>query len=115
MVDAGTSIAAWRLNPVIRLHWRDWGGDSVVFEELSGRTLQFDPLSAAAMACIEAGVTDLATLGRTLADDLGTVADASFVDVLCTVLERLIRLGWIEPAAPPAAPLVPPPPPPSAH
>jgi hypothetical protein len=102
MVAAGPSITAWRLNPAIRLHWRDWGGDSVVFEELSGRTLQFDPLSAAAMACIESGVTDLSTLGNMLADDLGTVADGPFVESLCTVLERLIRLGWIEPA-PPAA------------
>lgn len=102
MVDAGPSITAWRLNPVIRLHWRDWGGDSVVFEELSGQTLQFDPLSAAVMACIESGVTDLPTLGQQLADDLGTVADGPFVESLCTVLERLIRLGWIEPAPLPA-------------
>ena len=102
MVDAGPSIQVWRLNPAIRLHWRDWGGDSVVFEELSGQTLQFDPLSAAVMACIEAGVTDLSTLGRLLADDLGTVADGPFVESLCTVLERLIRLGWIEPETPAA-------------
>lgn len=97
MPDAGPSITAWRLNPVIRLHWRDWGGDSVVFEELSGQTLQFDPLSAAVMACIETGVTDLSTLGRLLAEDLGTVADGPLLDSLCTVLERLSRLGWIEP------------------
>jgi PqqD family protein of HPr-rel-A system len=102
MVVAGPSITGWRLNPVIRLHWRDWGGDSVVFEELSGQTLQFDPLSAAVMACIEAGVTDLSTLAGMLADDLGTVADGPFVESLCTVLERLIRLGWIEPATPAA-------------
>lgn len=102
MTAAGPSITAWRLNPVIRLHWRDWGGDSVVLEERSGRTLQFDPLSAAVMACIEAGVTDLSTLGRMLADDLGTVADGPFVDSLCTVLERLQKLGWIEPPVPAA-------------
>lgn len=102
MTDAGPSIASWRLNPVIRLHWRDWGGDSVVFEELSGQTLQFDPLSAAVMACIETGVTDLPMLSRLLADDLGTVADGPLVDSLCTVLERLNRLGWIEPEALPS-------------
>lgn len=96
------SIAAWCLNPVIRLHWRDWGGDSVVLEERSGRILQFDPFSAAVMACIEAGVTDLPSLGRMLAEDMGTVADGPFLDALCTVLERLLKLGWIETEALPA-------------
>ena len=94
-------MAPWRLNPVVRLHWRDWGGDSVVLEERSGRIVQFDPLSAAVMACIEAGVTDLDTLGSQIAGDLGTVANAELIDSLCTVLERLLRLGWIEPASPP--------------
>lgn len=102
MVESGPSIVSWRLNPVIRLHWRDWGGDSVVFEELSGQTLQFDPLSAAVMACIETGVTDLPSLGQLLAEDLGTVADGTLIDSLCTVLERLSRLGWIELESTPA-------------
>lgn len=90
------SIPAWRLNPVVRLDWYDWGGDSVVLEERSGRILQFDPLSAAVMACIEGGVTELPTLGRMLAEDVGTVADGPFLESLCTVLERLLKLGWIE-------------------
>ncbi len=102
MTATGPSIRVWRLNPVIGLHWRDWGGDSVVFEERSGQTLKFDPLSAAVMACIEAGTTDLSTLGQLLAGDLGIEADAPFVESLCTVLERLHKLGWIE--TPPAAP-----------
>jgi PqqD family protein of HPr-rel-A system len=101
MTACGPSIEAWRLNPVISLHWRDWGGDSVVFEERSGQTLQFDPLSAAVMACIEAGTTDLSALSQILAGDLGIEADAPFVELLCTVLERLLKLGWIEPAPAP--------------
>lgn len=95
------NIRAWSLNPVIRLRWRDWGEDSVVFEARSGDTLVFDPLSAAVMACIEDGTSDLDSLAATLAADLGIGADGTFMDALCTVLERLIRLGWIEPAPEP--------------
>lgn len=68
-----------------------------MFEECSGDILQLDPLSAAVMACVEVGVTTLADLGSTLAGDLGVAADGHFLDSLCTVLERLRRLGWIEP------------------
>jgi PqqD family protein of HPr-rel-A system len=100
MHGAAASINAWRLNPVIQLHWRDWGGDSVVFEARSGLTQQFDPFSAATMACIESGVSDLGELSQQLASDLGTQPDASLVESLCTVLERLVKLGWIE-ALPP--------------
>ncbi len=96
MDAADTSIQAWRLNPVIQLHWRDWGGDSVVFEARSGLLQQFDPFSAATMACIESGVTDLETLSQQLAEDLGSEPDSTLVESLCTLLERLLKLGWIE-------------------
>lgn len=103
-VAAAPTIGPWRLNPVAEWHWRDWGGDSVVIEVRSGQTLQFDPLSAAVMACIEAGASDLAAVGKMLADDLGAdaAADAALAESLCTVLERLFRLGWIEPLSEPA-------------
>lgn len=96
----GPNIAAWRLNRTAEWHWRDWGGDSVVIEVRSGQTLQFDPLSAAVMACIEAGATDMPSLGAALGEDLGAVADAELSGSLCLVVERLSRLGWIEPVLP---------------
>jgi PqqD family protein of HPr-rel-A system len=90
-------MQSWRPNPSIVLSWRDWGGDSVVIEQRSGQTLQFDPLSAAVMACVEVGVVDLSVLSQSLAADLGIEPDAEFVESLCTVLDRLVKLGWIEP------------------
>ncbi len=101
---SGRSIASWCLNPVIRLRWRDWGGDSVVFEARSGDTLLFDPFSAAVMACIEDGLSDRDALAAALAGDLGTEVDGPFMDALCTVLERLSKLGWIEPTPAPRRP-----------
>jgi hypothetical protein len=99
MSPASPTITRWRLNPNIALTWRDWGGDSVVIEARSGQTLQFDPVSAAVMACVESGITELPVLSQTLAADLGTDPDAEFAESLCTVLERLVKLGWIEPQA----------------
>jgi hypothetical protein len=102
---AGLFSRHWRLNPVIELHWRDWGAESVVIECRSGDTLLFDPLSAATMAAIESGTTDFDELGRQMAGDLGLPADdPTLNDALRSVLERVFRLGWIEPAQGPHGP-----------
>ena len=97
----------WRLNPVIDLHWRDWDAESVVIETRSGDTLLFDPLSAGAMAAIEAGCTDIQDLTRQMAEDLAMAPDAALDDALHEVLERLFRLGWIEPVDGPCGPGLP--------
>lgn len=82
----------------MRLHWRDWGDDSVVIELLSGQTLSFDPFSAAVMACIEDGARDATVVAAALASDLARAPDDAELNAsLWTVLERLYRLGWIEP------------------
>ena len=96
MLPEASTIKSWCLNPAAAWRWRDWGGDSVVIELRSGQTLQFDPLSAAVMACIEAGATELADVSALLAPDLGVEDDAVLAESLCTVLERLLKLGWIE-------------------
>jgi hypothetical protein len=93
-------IEAWTLNPAARWLWRDWGGDSVVIEVLSGRTLQFDPFSAAVMACIESGARDIDGLRRMMAQDIGTGAEDQWIESLWTVLQQLAKLGWIEPLDP---------------
>lgn len=92
-----STITSWRLNPAVEFDWRDWGGDAVVFEVRSGQTLVFDPLTAAVVALIEAGAEDIGTVTQTLAADLGVSPDAGLTETLWTVLERLHKLGWIEP------------------
>jgi len=102
---AGLFSPRWRLNPVIELHWRDWGAESVVIECRSGDTLLFDPLSAAAMAAIESGTVDIDELSRQMAGDLGLPHDDQALnDALRDVLERVFRLGWIEPEQGPHGP-----------
>ncbi|WP_162910946.1 HPr-rel-A system PqqD family peptide chaperone [Azohydromonas sediminis] len=87
----------WRLNPTAQWHWRDWGADSVVIEVRSGDTHLLDPLSAAVMACIESGACCRGELLAMLRADLDVDAVPEFSQTLETILEKLFRLGWIEP------------------
>lgn len=87
---------AFRLNPRIRLSWRDWGDDSVAFESLSCTVHQFDPLAALVVSWLEAGPEDASSLCERLAADApGTVA-ADFDEAVERSLEMLDRLGWLE-------------------
>jgi PqqD family protein of HPr-rel-A system len=87
----------WRRNPRRRLFWRDWGGDSVVFEERSGHTYQFAPLAAAVMAGFEEHATTFDALARSIAETLGTTDDNELRAALVPVIEQFRDLGWIEP------------------
>lgn len=44
-----------RLHPSVSLHWRQWEGDWVVFDEASGGTHRLDRLSAFVLSALEAG------------------------------------------------------------
>lgn len=94
---AAPVAAAWRTNPLIELHWRDWGDDSVVFEARSGQLFQFDPLAAALMACFEAGPRVLDGVVAELAGDLGVPAEGEVGDTVHALVEEFRRLGWLEP------------------
>lgn len=80
-----------------RLHWREWGGDSVVYDERSGQTHQFAPLAAAVMACFEQHACSFDELSRAIADDLGAPVDNPLRSALRPIVEEFLRLGWIEP------------------
>lgn len=68
-----------------------------MIEVRSGDTHVFDPLSAAVMACIESGASRRDELLAMLRADLDVDAVPDFSQTLETILERLFRLGWIEP------------------
>ncbi len=88
----------WRLNPLISLHWREWGDDdSVVFEARSGQLFQFDALSAALMACFEEQPRAVDEVTGLLAADLAATVDAEFHDTVAAIVQQFRRLGWLEP------------------
>lgn len=93
---AAAPAARWRKSPERTLHWRDWGGDSVVFEQYSGHTYQFAPLAAAVMACFEEDARSFEELAGVIAAALDTEPDNELRSALTAIVEQFRRLGWIE-------------------
>lgn len=92
-----TASPVWGLNPVVRLHWRDWGDDSIAFEERSGQLFQMDALAAAAMACLEEQPLTEQQVAQALASDLGQAVDDELRDTVSEIVAYFHRLGWVEP------------------
>jgi hypothetical protein len=65
-------------------------------EACTGRLFQFDPLSAAVMACIEGGAGQISDVLEMLAGDLGVGPDDSLVAAVQGAVGRFIELGWLE-------------------
>ncbi len=84
-----------RLNPLIDLHWRDWGADSVAMEAMSGEVHRIDPLSAALLACFEAGARTEAQAKAQLLADLGDDGNAAVLGALDAAVCRFRHLGWL--------------------
>jgi hypothetical protein len=89
--------AVWRAAPLIELHWRDWGEDSVVLEARSGQLFQFEPLPAALMAFFEEAPQPLDAVIAQLAGDLGIAPDEEFRDTVLGLVQEFHGLGWLEP------------------
>jgi len=87
----------WTVRPIVELHWREWGDDSIVLEAVSTQVHRFDPLVSAVMACLEERSQGTADLVSTLAADLRIEVDAEFVDTIDSIVAHFRDLGWVEP------------------
>ena len=102
MTDSSLTVAlrqaAYKLNPLIQLHWRQLDDDWLIFEVLSGQTHQIDKVTAAVLMCFEASTAlSFAELLVVLAREFDiTVADAG-ASVIASVVDRLAALGLITP------------------
>lgn len=90
----------WHLNPLLKLHWRDWGGDAVVLESTSGQTHQLDRLTAAVVAAFEESPATSADLCARLATDLSDVDAVQLQALILPIIDRLALMGWLRPALP---------------
>lgn len=98
---AAPDVPVWRKRPRCVFHWRDWGGDSVVFEVVSGHTYQFSPFGAAVMGCFEERDCSFGALARQIGADLHVAADdVELGQALAASVQQFLQLGWIEPIAP---------------
>jgi hypothetical protein len=86
----------FRPSPIIELHWRDWGGDSVALEASSGQIFRFDPLAAAVMACFEEAPRYFEDVMREVGSDLGAGPDPMLRETVHAIVEEFRRLGWLE-------------------
>ena len=80
----------WTLHPLASLHWRQFEGDWLVYDDLSGDTHMMDTLGAAVLTCLEPRVplamTDLLAQLHT---DFAIEADAARVTPIVLQLRAL--------------------------
>ena len=97
-LTAGPGQAAYKLNPLIQLHWRLFDEDWLIFEVLSGQTHQIDKVTAAVLMSFEAGkVLSFSELIGVLAREFNIIVDNAGAAPIASVLDRLCALGLIQP------------------
>ena len=98
LLTAASGQAAYNLNPLIQLHWRQIDDDWLIFEVLSGQTHLIDKLTAAVLMCFEAStVLSFAELLLVLAREFDITVDDAGAPPIASVLDRLAALGLITP------------------
>ncbi len=92
------SAPAYRLNPRVQLHWRQFGNDWILFEALSGQTHQMSRVTAAVLMCYETGhaltENDLQVMLRL---DFEIVMTASQTALPGAITDQLQLLGLLIP------------------
>lgn len=83
---------------VDRLHWREWEGSALVYQEVSGSTHLLNPLSARVLSSIAAGASAADEIADRVARELDLEPDDSVRSQVDIVLSRLRESGLIEPA-----------------
>lgn len=85
-----------RINPLIKLHWRQFDDDWVVFESLSGQTHQMVPLTAAILMSFESGLPlSIPELITTLETDFDFEVDEFQIPAITLVVGQLAALGIV--------------------
>jgi PqqD family protein of HPr-rel-A system len=86
----------WQVMPGQRLAFREWDGEAVLYNDLSGSTHLLDGAALDLLQALRARPADSATLASLLADhvDAGTDDLASLID---DMLAALARLDLVEP------------------
>jgi PqqD family protein of HPr-rel-A system len=92
---ASSTGGSFRLHPSLDLHWKQWDGQWVVFESVSGQTASFDAFEAAALGCFEQAALDLPTLTATMAADLGMSPGPDLEQHLQAFVDDLSVRGWL--------------------
>lgn len=85
----------WRVVPGQSLAFREWDGEAVLYNDLSGSTHLLDGAAVDVLQALRAGPLDAATLAARLAGCFDTGNDA-LLDVIEDMLASLAGLDLVE-------------------
>lgn len=86
----------WHLSNDRRLHWRSWGGETVVYDDVSGETHYLEPLAAEIFEILQISSADTNELTKSVSASLGLERDDELMRAVSAVVVRLSRAGLIE-------------------
>jgi len=92
-----SSTKRWQLNPVCRLHWRQWDQDYLLFNAASGQTHMLNELGAAILLLLEKNMLNNQELIEQLVVHYdGLIADSKLQEAVDNLLITLDSLGLVE-------------------
>lgn len=86
----------WRLVPGQSLNCREWDGEAVLYNDVSGSTHLLDGVALDVLQALRAGPFDAAALALQLADQVDA-EDGELAPLIDTMLTALARLDLVEP------------------
>lgn len=79
-----------------RFHWRQWDGEYVVYDAISGDTHRLNELGAAVLHASTDGPVSVEHLLGRVSRELSLPADESLRRALTTLLEEFEQLGLVD-------------------
>jgi len=86
----------WRIVPGVRLHWRSWEDEFVVYDSDSGDTHLLNQVSGDILKVLESESPTISDLAVRLAESQKVQPDGELSAYLERLLAKLERLGLIE-------------------
>lgn len=92
---ADAHAGRWQLSPGVRLHWRHFDDDWLVYEAASGRTHLLNALSAFVAQSLEDGAASLDAIAEEARMAMGATDPSAARDAVADVLRQFRALGLV--------------------
>ncbi len=89
-------IETFHVNPAVRLHWRSWSDEYVIFDDASGQTHQMDPVRAFVLNSLAEQALPFTTLLQDLTAFPMLAEAPELKGTLGDILNELNALGLVE-------------------
>ena len=98
-IVSAMGLPAWHVPAHSRFHWRSWDDEHVVYHVNSGDTHRLNAAGARALQLLITAPHTAPELAESLRDEFPGETQASVLVIVGELVERLERLGLIEPDA----------------